>query len=243
MLFTCQFRDPTLRSDDFPEMLRRMHALTSLLAQKSEGMNQWFAQGETLEEAFFYPAFEFSEPSAALLAVLNHEYRQDKSFTSVSIWNGIEADGQGVSLALQVNNKGYPGKFELSYSDRQQVEFHQPDPVKEIISAIVSMFPPQYVSVSPPLYSRHQVFEDRPGAGWMLYLPRVITPQQIPEAQALIPLPAPGKKQTGTLIVSINNEIFSLANPRHIELANQIELRLVDQDLIDRYEDMYRSEG
>ncbi|VFR43453.1 Phage protein [plant metagenome] len=72
-------------------------------------------------------------------------------------------------------------------------------------------------------------------------MPRIITAEQVPEAEALIPLPAPGKKQTGTLIVSVANEVFSLDNPRHIEVANQIELRLVDQDLIERYEDMYWS--
>ncbi|VFR34087.1 Phage protein [plant metagenome] len=75
----------------------------------------------------------------------------------------------------------------------------------------------------------------------MLYLPRIITAEQVPEAEALVPLPAAGKKQTGTLIVSVANEVFSLDNARHIEVANQIELRLVDQDLIERYEDMYWS--
>lgn len=72
----------------------------------------------------------------------------------------------------------------------------------------------------------------------MLYLPQVITAEQVPEAQALIPLPVGGKKQTGTIIVSVADEVFSLDNPRHVELANQIEIRLVDQDLLPRYADL-----
>ncbi|EJO31688.1 hypothetical protein QWC_10661 [Achromobacter marplatensis] len=54
----------------------------------------------------------------------------------------------------------------------------------------------------------------------------------------MIPVPAAGKKQTGTIIFSVSDEVFSLDNPRHIELANHIEMRLVDQDLLPRYADL-----
>ena len=72
----------------------------------------------------------------------------------------------------------------------------------------------------------------------VLYLPQVITAQQVLEAQALIPVPAAGKKQTGTIIVSVADEVFSLDNPSHVELANHIEMRLVDQDLLPCYVDL-----
>lgn len=242
MLIQCQFRDTTLQSDDFAEMLRRMRAITLLLREKSGQDMQWFAPGNTLEEAFLYPAFEGDEPSTALLAILNEKFRRDKTFTFAAIWNGTEQEEKGVSLAVEANSVGRPGTFSLTYSKAQNDGFGKVDLVKEIVSEIVALFPPQYVSVAPPLYFQHQVFKDKPGAGWMLYLPRIITAQQVPEAEALVPLPAPGKKQTGTLIVSIADEVFSLDNPRHIEVANQIELRLVDQDLIDRYRDMYRAQ-
>jgi hypothetical protein len=44
--------------------------------------------------------------------------------------------------------------------------------------------------------------------------------------------------QTGTIIVSVANEPFSIGNPEHIEIANSIEIRLVDQDLLPRIYDL-----
>lgn len=241
MLITCQFKDSKLRSDDFNEMLRRLHIIAKLLADKSEGLTHWFAQGNSREEAFLYPAFEGDEASTALLAVLQHKFHADKSFTFVSVWNGAEKPQDGVVLAMHVNSVGAPCTLKISYHKRRDDRFGKADSVKDILVSLTSLVPAQYISVAPRYYDQHQVFEDKPGAGWMLYLPRVITAQQLPEAQALIPTPSAGKKQTGTIIVSTLDEIFSLDNARHIERANQIELRLVDQDLIDSYADMYQS--
>lgn len=238
MIITCKFRDPTLASEDFPEMLRRMHSITTLLAEKSEGLDNWFAQGDSIEEAYLYPAFEDGEPSTALLAVLNQKYRNDKSFTLVSIWNGAREQHNGVSLALHANDKRQPCTLTISNHKRRDDRFGGADSVKDIVVGLVQIFRPLYVSVSPRYYAQKQVFDDKPGVGWMLYLPQVITAPQVPEAQALIPVPAAGKPQTGTIIVSVANEVFSVDNPGHIELANHIEMRLVDQDLLPRYADL-----
>jgi hypothetical protein len=76
----------------------------------------------------------------------------------------------------------------------------------------------------------------------MLYLPRVLTAQQVPEARALVPVMgknAKGKdEQQGTIIVSVTDEPFSDENPDHVRIANAIEIRLVDQDLLPRYADL-----
>ena len=80
------------------------------------------------------------------------------------------------------------------------------------------------------------MFKDGPGVGWMLYLPRVLTVQQVPEARALVPVLVKGQKgkevQIGTIIVSITDEPFSEENPEHVKVANAIEIRLADQALI-----------
>ncbi len=76
----------------------------------------------------------------------------------------------------------------------------------------------------------------------MLYLPRVLTVQQIPEARALVPVMGKddkGKdKQLGTIIVSVTDEPFSDENPEHVKIANAIEIRLVDQGLLPRFSDL-----
>lgn len=238
MLITCQFKDPTHQSGDFPEMLRRMQTITKLLAQKSDGLTQWFSQGESIDEAKLYPAFEGAEASTALLAVLNQEYRLDKSFTAISIWNGADEQRDSVALELQGNNQNRSCSLTISYHKRRDDRFGGADSVKDIVMTMAHLFDAQYVSVCPRYYYEKQVFDDKPGVGWMLYLPQVITADQVPEAEALIPVPAAGKKQTGTIIVSVSDEVFSLDNSRHVEVANHIEMRLVNEDLLPRYADL-----
>ncbi|MGD7195677.1 hypothetical protein [Ralstonia pseudosolanacearum] len=47
-----------------------------------------------------------------------------------------------------------------------------------------------------------------------------------------------GKKHAGTIIVSVADEQFSVDNPEHVNIANKIEVHLVDQDLLPRYADL-----
>ena len=67
----------------------------------------------------------------------------------------------------------------------------------------------------------------------MIYLPKPITREQLPEAADLVPVTKNGKQQ-GTIVVSVSAGPFSIENPEHIEIANAIELRLADQDLLPR---------
>ena len=112
--------------------------------------------------------------------------------------------------------------------------------VSEALGSAVKTFTPIYGSVETMYYQG--VFKDRPGVGWMLYLPRILTDQQIPEARALVPVMGTddeGKeKQIGTIIVSVTDAPFSDENPEHVKIANAIEIRLVDQDLLPRFIDL-----
>ncbi|AGK50101.1 hypothetical protein BTI_5441 [Burkholderia thailandensis MSMB121] len=102
---------------------------------------------------------------------------------------------------------------------------------------MVAVFGSALAEVSADEYAVKQVFDDKPGLGWMLYLPKILTPQQTPEARVLIPVPEKGK-QTGTIIVSVTDAPFSVDNPEHVAIANRIESRLVDQDLLPAYVDI-----
>ncbi len=82
------------------------------------------------------------------------------------------------------------------------------------------------------------MFDDKPGVGWMLYLPTLLTAQQVPETRELIPVPEAGRKQTGTIIVSVPDAVFSVDSSEHVEVANRIEIRLVDQDLLPAFADL-----
>ncbi|WP_245964830.1 Imm52 family immunity protein [Trinickia dinghuensis] len=90
------------------------------------------------------------------------------------------------------------------------------------------------IQVGPFRYcTTHQVFPRRPGAGWMLYLPTVISSKELPEAAELVPVMA-DDRQKGTIIVSVFDRVFSVENPDHVKIANAIEIRLADQDLLPR---------
>ncbi|MBO9328339.1 hypothetical protein GHR37_04290 [Achromobacter xylosoxidans] len=171
-----------------------------------------------------------------MVAALKQKYRNDAAETHVSLWDGNEDENKGASIACYIGDKLLPDSLGITLYDDKLLGTAAS--VKDIIIAVVDVFRPYYVSVLPTGYAEHKVFDDKPGVGWMLYLPQVITAQQVPEAQALIPVSAAGKKQAGTIIVSVADEVFSLDDPRHIELANQIEMRLVDQDLLPRYADL-----
>ncbi|MFM0596548.1 MULTISPECIES: immunity 52 family protein [Paraburkholderia] len=228
-----QFRDELLTSTDFPAILTRIRHVTDAMANIDPRFADWYAQGDSREEAHMYRAFENGLPSAALVAVLRHRYANDSSFTSVALWDGDEDHNEGATLACLVGDKYLPDSFEVSlYND---AVFSDLKSMELVVLAAIEAFSPAYVAVAPRAYAEKQVFDDKPGVGWMLYLPTVITTQQVPEARALIPVKTTGKQQAGTIIVSVTDAVFSVDNPEHIEIANRIEIRLVDQDLLPRY--------
>ncbi|AJX31901.1 Uncharacterised protein [Burkholderia oklahomensis] len=234
------FRDTTLSSRDYEEMLARESRLVDLLSTKSPTMARanWCLTGDTLEEASSYPAFESDgAPSTPALAVLTERGRGNKHGVShAAIWNVATSVEEGASISCHVSDaKVVPDT--LSVSLRVPACYATADDFADVIKAIVAAFNPLVVEASPQGYFDKQVFDDKPGVGWMLYLPKVITQQQVPEARALIPVLAKGK-QTGTVIVSVTDAPFSVDNPEHVATANRIEIRLVDQDLLPAYVDI-----
>ena len=103
---------------------------------------------------------------------------------------------------------------------------------------LIKKLEPDYVAVESNGYYEHRTFKDRPGVGWMLYLPRELTVQQVPEARALVPVMEQADKgrerQVGTIVVSVTDAPFSDQDPEHVRIANAIETRLADQDLLPR---------
>jgi len=240
MNISAMFRDETLASRDFDEILKREFKIASALATHSPSMAaaKWRLKGDSVEEANFYKVFESDgKATPAALAALNEEFRGDKgTFSFVAIWNGRMVKGDGGSMVCHVGPKVLPDRIDLRIGD--PACFSRPKDLMDTLQVVIEEFHPLFIEVFPEGYFPLRVFTDKPGVGWMLYLPQMITAQQVPEAQALIPFPAAGMEQTGTVIVSVADEVFSIDNPSHVELANRIEMRLVDQDLLPRYADL-----
>ena len=157
---------------------------------------------------------------------------------SVGLWNG-EEPLEGATMGLFFSQTKEPSQVDFGTRLRDFLIYPN---VLATTLKMVEIWKPLFVSVEPVFYD--PVFKDRPGVGWMLYLPRVLTAQQVPEARALVPVmtEGDGKKQkpaqVGTIIVSVTDEPFSDENPEHVKIANAIEIRLVDQDLLPRYAEL-----
>jgi hypothetical protein len=199
-------------------------------------MREWWFKGDTLEEALLVPLFDQSgEVSAAALEYLRSTSSSESDrFRVVGAWNGNSA-----ALGAQLTHSfawGEDDRCKVGALIKQGLLPAGSGPVITSMNSLVSAFEPRSLSASS--YNYDPIFKDRPGVGWMLYLPRILTPQQVPEARALVPVIDASHQPLGTIIVSVADEVFSDQNPEHTKIAHAIETRLVDQDLLPRFADL-----
>lgn len=244
MEIVTQFRSASDFADvgDFSAHLVRLWPVVEAMAQQDARLSQWWLKADTEAEARLYPMYESpGVPSTAVLAVLAHRYEKKMDRPKVfGFWNGQMSEADSATLKLGIDTKTLPSEVEIGLPAKSVAPTAEPSSrgVAEIVSAIVAVYDPLYVSVSSREYFPRQVFDDKPGVGWMLYLPKVLNVQQVPEARELIAVPEGGRKQTGTIIVSVADAVFSVDDPEHVDVANRIEIRLVDQDLLPGYADL-----
>ena len=212
--------------------------------QKTDPLGkQWLLMGDTEAESFLYPAFDAGgELTTAAEAVLETEFKGE-NFRYLAVWNGELKGGDGASISFHFNNEDWPAwNLDITYQGEGIQRLGGEAGMTEFLSIIAATLHPNYITVARNQYFEKQVFQDRPGVGWMLYLPRALTVQQVPEARALVPVMGQDEKgkdkQIGTIVVSITDAPFSDDNPEHVKIANAIEIRLVDQDLLPRFTDL-----
>jgi Immunity protein 52 len=181
-------------------------------------------------------------------AVLETKYKK-KEVRTIGMWNGemdeSRTEQSGASFIYSFNHYPFPPSdisIEYPPSAKGMARLGNQKDVETLITLMAQIFSPYYAHAIHGKYefnregTNMQVFEDRPGVGWMLYLPQVLTAKQVPEARALIPVMHKDdkKKQQGTIIVSVTDGPFDPNNKEHVKIANSIEIRLVDQDLLPR---------
>ena len=245
MWLTSQFLDdPPARQGDFSFHLGRFWTLLQRLGPKDKSLSQWWLKGWTEEEARLFPVFDSDgQPERAALEVLKGRYEgRESDPKTVGIWNGQLDDIASAVASLGMDRKPSSDDLDLTIGGYESsppwlasVEAHF-----QTVSALAQVYTPHYVMYGSRDYYPKAVFEDKPGVNWMLYLPRVLTAQQVPEAAALVPVDDARGRRLGTIVVSVADEVFSADNPRHVAAANHIEIRLVDQDLLPSYADFRR---
>ncbi len=192
----------------------------------------------TNEESLMYPLFEADGSlTKAAEAVLETQYKNE-DVRSASWQNNEEKDYK----------KWVAGSYHFHESDELLNSFsieyngkHRFTTSQELISMlelIVQILRPNVISISSTKSTN--VFPDRLGVNWMIYLPSVFTAQQIPEARALVPVMSNEKKpvRLGTIVVSVLDELFSDDNPGHVKIAHDIETRMVSEDLLPTFKQL-----
>jgi hypothetical protein len=238
-----QYRRTGTKLPTVEEQMAELFRFQQAVSPFSLLLGEWFlASSKSKDEAWLYKAFDANGPTTAALAVIREKKKGVEDIRSISIWNGAETEGESAGLTSRCNVIGRPDAFEFGLKLRPEITSWKIG--AEWIDTAIRIWPALFATFGPLWHSEKRVFADRPGVGWMLYLPRVLTVQQVPEARALVPVmtEGDGKKQKpvqlGTIIVSVTDEPFSDENPEHVEIANAIEVRLVDQDLLPRYADL-----
>lgn len=189
-------------------------------------MGQWLVNGDST-----IPAFDSAGPTPALATSAEDDPKSPIQFADV--WNGKEGQGAaGLMLKYRLNR---PSGFDFRAIGINGLQSYER--VAGLIEGALEIWQSPLVEIAPYAYSDEKVFPDRPGVGWMLYLPHVLTAAQVPEARALVPVMRDDKQQ-GTIVVSVTDGPFDVSNRDHVKVANDIEIRLADQDLLPRYVDL-----
>ncbi|ATD60430.1 MAG: immunity 52 family protein [Janthinobacterium svalbardensis] len=238
------FKNPTPGASlAFRPNVEQIRPIIRFLQETDPLGKRWFLMGDTEEESLLYSAFDASgDLSSAAEAVLETQFKGE-NIRYLAVWNGEFKEDDGASFNLMFNDEDWPAwNLRINYQGAGILRLGGFKGLVELLSIVAGSLLPIYISVARNEYFEKQVFQDRPGVGWMLYLPRVLTVQQVPEARALVPVmikDEKGKdKQIGTIIVSVTDVPFSDENPEHVKIANAIEIRLVDQDLLPLFADL-----
>lgn len=202
----------------------------------------WLIATGERASSYLYSVYDGDHPSTAALSVLREEFKSDKAVKILSIWNGKEEKTKAASISYYFDRQDSPSNgLRLTLRSKTgSSRLGEWRNLASVLSSGAAIFGAHYASVETQNYEG--VFGDRVGVGWMLYLPSALTVQQVPEARALVPVMGKDEKgkdkQVGTIIVSVTDEPFSDENPEHVKIANAIEIRLADQDLLPRYADL-----
>jgi hypothetical protein len=192
----------------------------------------------TDEESLMYSVFESDGSlTKAAEAVLETQYKND-DIRAATWLNSEQKDYKkwvSGDYHFHKSNELF-NRFNIEYNS--QHSFKTTQELIEMLKLIAQILKPNVITTRS--LKSQNVFPDRLGVNWMIYLPKVFTAQQIPEARALVPVMSSNKKpvRLGTIVVSVVAELFSDENPEHVKTAHDIEIRMVSEDLLPTFKQL-----
>jgi hypothetical protein len=228
-----------LQQTELPSQIEHLGYLwnvAKLLEPFGFPLERWHPPASTPKKSLKTLAFDSDGPTPAAVERLQVEDERELTtdYRIASVWNGNNtAAGSAFSVSLSVDTCLPTCVCDIQLGDLKAL--HDASNMQRLVLGLLEIWrAASVVEVGPFMYyTRRAVFPRRPGAGWMLYLPKSISATQLPEAAELVPV-MEGGKQRGTIIVSVADEMFSVDNADHVRIANAIEIRLADQDLLPR---------
>lgn len=199
-------------------------------------LDHWYPPARTPKKSLAQTAFDHNGPTPAALNMLRLQDQKSPipTYRITGVWSGQEK-GRGGAYSISLSSD--PGNPTCLF----RAQFDEVDALDDwknmqrFMLGLLDIWPLAVQMEVGPMkyYTQHQVFPKRSGAGWMLYVPRAIVREQLPEAAQLVPV-MEGDEQKGTIVVSVSDSVFSIDDPEHVKIANAIEIRLADQDLLPR---------
>ncbi|RKG49736.1 hypothetical protein D7X30_38840 [Corallococcus sp. AB011P] len=202
---------------------RRAEVFFRLLAPVEPTFNRWFEKAKSRADALRYP---FVPNEESLLNLFSTKYRLEQVGVSFSAWNG-EPDGASTGVRLACGSTsdllGDLCVMELPTRGEARERVLTAPVLSQALRAAALAWDPQW-GIATSTAHRDRVSEFAvPGTfvGWVTYLSRRLG--------TVPPLPSPVHveliEDKGTLIV-ICPERFTVGNPEHIALAEQVHDQL-----------------
>ncbi len=217
------------------EQYRDLWRLATALEPMGIPLDEWFPPADTEANSLLNKAFDPSGPTAAALAMAKAESASGDEARGLGVWNGTDEDGAIAFTTMVGEGPMFSNLDFTAKTVRPLLDYRN---VVKLVQAIVAIWKPVVVQVDPEGYFDRRVFPDRPSVGWMIYLPFEVKANQVPEAAHVIPVK--DQRTEGTIIVSVA-DTFDSSNTEHVQRANAIEVRLVDQDLLPTRMQMLRN--
>lgn len=198
---------------------------------------RWYLASTTSRQAALQQlAFDATGPHPGAATAIATAQGSATDLRSIALWNGAASEADGATLRSMTCAGSRPDSIEFSWAEHPALaDWTQ---AAAFVTAAVRVWPARFARLAPFWHANQRIFKDRPGVGWMIYLPQPLGPRELPEAATLVPIQGRGGQPLGTLVVSVIDAPFSDDNPTHLAAALAIEVRLVDLDLLPRYIDI-----
>ncbi|PTL81377.1 immunity 52 family protein [Vitiosangium sp. GDMCC 1.1324] len=212
------------RAESAEQCARRTEAFIRLLSQCDPLYTHWFEQAKSLKKALqlqFEPTYE-----TFLRFFSRKTYRfgkTDKDGFNFSAWNGIRC-GSNISLTCGTASEYSPNVCLLypPSKDPEEARILSAPVMTEVVRAMALAWEPDHGGVFSHGYRKlRQEPVGPPYTGWLMYFSR--RRGEVP------PLPEPVRvepvEDKGTLVI-LTPERFTVDNPAHVALADQVRASL-----------------